>query len=60
MDLTDHKPGDMAPQTGVYIAHNVSGSPTEMETLLRKGETLPQLPRGFTWRLAATPGAGRP
>jgi hypothetical protein len=48
-------PGHRAPSTGVYIAHNVLGTPTEMKVLVREGEPLPVLPRGFMWRLTPRP-----
>jgi hypothetical protein len=51
----ERHPGHLAPTTGVYTAHNVFGTRTDIKVLVREGEPLPVLPRGFTWRLTPRP-----
>jgi hypothetical protein len=41
--------GEPAPATGVYLEHNVFGSPTGRQAVVNKGEPLPRTPIGFTW-----------
>lgn len=48
---TDHRPGDLAPETGHYEECNVFGSPTGTVRHVVEGNPMPHAPRGFTWRL---------
>lgn len=46
----DYKGGTPAPASGTYEQLNVFGRATGHRVAVRKGESLPPLPRGFTWR----------
>lgn len=50
VEPSEHKPGEPAPHTGDYEELNVFGSPTGWSRHVRKGEPLPALPRGCSWR----------
>jgi hypothetical protein len=41
--------GTAAPRTGTYEIANLFGRQTGHRVMLREGEQLPPLPRGFTW-----------
>jgi hypothetical protein len=47
----EHEPGQPAPRQGPYEAMNVFGRPTGQIVEVAEGKRLPDLPRGFTWRL---------
>jgi hypothetical protein len=47
----EYNPGDVAPKPGSYQLHNVFGSPTHHIVSLEVGESMPDAPRGFIWRL---------
>jgi hypothetical protein len=42
-------PGQPAPVTGYYLAHDMFGESVAKVAPMRKGEPLPPLPKGFTW-----------
>ena len=44
-------PGQPAPVTGYYLAHDMFGESVAQVAPVRKGEPLPPLPKGFTWVL---------
>lgn len=46
----DHMGGTPAPESGTYEQLNVFARPTGRRVTVRKGEMLPPLPRGFSWR----------
>lgn len=46
----EHQPGEPASCEGEYLELNVFGAPTGWSVHVKKGEPLPPLPRGFTWR----------
>jgi hypothetical protein len=48
----EHHPGEPAPERGHYESLNIFGSPAGDSVHLEKGEPLPALPRGYTWRRA--------
>lgn len=48
----DYTGGTLAPASGAYVQLNVFGRATGHRVAVRKGELLPPLPRGFTWRPA--------
>ena len=50
VEPSEHQPGGPAPHTGDYEELNVFGSPTGWSRHVRKGEPLPSLPRGYSWR----------
>jgi hypothetical protein len=58
MEADEHLPGELAPHSGEYHELNVFGTPTGWSRYIQKGERLPVLPRGFTWR-HVTAAAGR-
>ena len=47
----EYPPGMRAPVAGVYEQRNVMGAFTGERVTLRKGDTLPAAPRGFTWSM---------
>jgi hypothetical protein len=51
--------GTPAPESGSYEQLNVFGRATGHRVTARQGETLPDLPRGFSWRLARDAGGQR-
>jgi hypothetical protein len=55
MEAIEYLPGEPAPVTGDYHELNVFGRPTGWSRYLQQGETLPALPRGFTWRHVPAP-----
>lgn len=46
----DYSGGVPAPASGTFKELNVFGRATGHRVTVRKGEPLPPLPRGFTWR----------
>jgi hypothetical protein len=46
----EYQPGDPAPQDGQYEALNVFWRAIGPVVEAKKGDALPDLPRGFTWR----------
>jgi hypothetical protein len=50
MKSDEHLPGELAPLSGEYEELNVFGRPTGWSVYVQKGQPLPALPRGFTWR----------
>jgi len=50
MDQGEYLPGESAQHSGVYQELNVLGTFTGHGVMVTKGERLPPLPRGFTWR----------
>jgi hypothetical protein len=46
----DYRGGTPAPESGTYEQLNVFARPTGHRVAVRKGEPLPPLPRGFSWR----------
>jgi hypothetical protein len=48
--------GAPAPAEGVYEVLNALGTRTGESVAARRGQPLPRLPRGFTWRLVASAG----
>ena len=49
----EHRSGDPAPVPGLYYEVNVFGTPTGRRVQLGHGEPLPELPRGFGWRVSS-------
>ena len=47
----EHQPGQPAPKSGVYRLLNVFGGEEATRVTVRRGETLPAAPRGYSWRL---------
>jgi len=52
-------PGEPAPATGDYEQHGAFGAATGVRVIVLAGQPLPAAPIGFTWTLAAPPGASR-
>jgi hypothetical protein len=50
MESIDHLPGEPAPHTGRYDELNVFGAHTGLSIQAERGERLPVLPHGFSWR----------
>jgi len=50
MEPDEHLPGAPARYSGRYDELNVLGTPTGLSIAANKGDALPSLPRGFTWR----------
>ena len=48
---TEHEGGDPAPEDGHYEALNVFGRETGHIFQAKAGDRLPDLPKGFSWRL---------
>lgn len=50
MSTTEYEPGDSAPASGHFAELNVFGTPTGTVVTMQHGESLPALPRGFSWK----------
>jgi hypothetical protein len=50
-DNAEHRPGTLAPVTGVYRLLNVFGAETHTHAHVVRGEPLPGAPMGHGWRL---------
>lgn len=50
MEADEHLPGEAARHPGRYDEVNVFGAYTGRTIEAERGERLPVLPRGFTWR----------
>jgi hypothetical protein len=50
---TDHRPGELAPDSGQYSLLNVFGSMSSEAAQVLRGNRLPPAPRGFTWRMVS-------
>jgi len=50
MALSEHQPGEPAPNAGAYEELNVFGTPTGKVAVVSKDEEFPAAARGFTWR----------
>jgi hypothetical protein len=48
---TEHPPGGPAPASGHYRLLNTFGTPTAHTVHVRRGEPLPDAPRGQGWQL---------
>jgi hypothetical protein len=55
MDPNEHLPGEPARYTGRYDELNIFGTYTGRTIEAERGERLPPLPRGFTWRHVPAP-----
>jgi hypothetical protein len=44
-------PGDEAPMTGTYEPIDATGKPVPMLVTGQQGKPLPNLPKGYRWRL---------
>jgi hypothetical protein len=51
----EYRPGEPAPEDGIYETLNIFGSPSGNSVQLRKGQALPPLPRGHMWRMLTDP-----
>jgi hypothetical protein len=47
---TEYRPGEPAPEDGIYETLNIFGSPSGDSVHVPKGQPLPPLPRGHMWR----------
>jgi hypothetical protein len=58
MQRTEHKPGEQAPVTGMYVLLNPEGSATTVRVAAFQGTACPVAPPGWMWQL--DPGAAVP
>lgn len=47
----EHRPGDPAPSTGIYVLVNIFGTPTTQSVAMQAGEPLPAAPSHHHWVL---------